>query len=100
MMFRGARMMSLSTFPSVPLDTILYVGRAAFLIFSFALAAAAFVRLRRSIDQRRRDAERDAQHISTQLARLLERLEALDARVAATEPRLGSIGEQIEAHLK
>lgn len=93
-------MISLSTIPSLPLDTILYVGRAAFLVFSFALATIAFVRLRGSIEQRRRDAERDAQHISTLLAGMLERFEALEARLAATEPRLAAIGEQIEIHLK
>ena len=93
-------MMSIPTLPSVPLETVLYVGRAAFLIFSFTLAAAGFARLRRSTEQRRSDAERDAQHISTLLTRLHERLEALETRFAATEPRLAAIGEQIETHFK
>lgn len=96
----GARMISLSTLQSLPLDTILYIGRAAFLVFSFTIAAAGFVRLRRSIEQRRRDAERDAQHISMLLARMLERLESVEARLGATEPRIAAIGEQIETHLK
>ena len=93
-------MISMSTLPSVPLDTGLYVGRAAFLVFSFVLATAAFVRLRRATEQRRRDAERDTQHISMLLARALERLEALETRLAATEPRLATLGEQIETHFK
>ncbi|MGH8219835.1 MAG: DUF2802 domain-containing protein [Steroidobacteraceae bacterium] len=93
-------MISIPTLPPVPLDTALYIGRAAFLVFSFTLATCAFVRLRRSTEQRRRDAERDAQHISALLARALERLEALERRLAAAEPRLATIGEQIEAHFK
>ena len=93
-------MISIPNFAPVPLETVLYVGRAAFLIFSFALAAVAFVRLRSSIEQRRRDAERDAQHISGLLARVVERLETLETRFDAAEPRISAIGEQIETHFK
>ena len=97
---KGGCMISIPTLRPVPLDTILYVGRAAFLVFSFALAAVAFVRLRRSTEQRRRDAERDAQHTSALLTRVLERIEALETRLAAAEPRLAAIGEQLETHFK
>lgn len=93
-------MISIPTLQPVPLDTFLYVGRAAFLVFSFALAAVAFVRLRRSIEQRRRDAERDAQHTSALLTRVLGQLEALETRLVAAEPRLAAISEQIETHFK
>jgi septal ring factor EnvC (AmiA/AmiB activator) len=93
-------MNSIPTLPPVSLDTLLYVGRAAFLVFSFALAAVAFVRLRRSTEQRRRDAERDAQHTSALLARVLEQIEALETRLAASEPCLAAISEQIETHFK
>src|SRR5579885_189263 len=93
-------MSSFPTLPQVPLETFLYVGRAAFLIFSFTLAAVAFVRLRRSTELRRREAERDAQHTSALLARVLDRVEALETRLAAAEPRLASIGEQLETHFK
>jgi septal ring factor EnvC (AmiA/AmiB activator) len=93
-------MISIPAFQPVALDTFLYVGRAAFLVFSFALAAVAFVRLRRSTEQRRRDAERDAEHTSALLARVLAQIEALETRLAAAEPRLATIGEQIETHFK
>jgi len=93
-------MISIPTLAPVPLDTFLYVGRAAFLIFSFALATIAFMRLRRSTEQRRRDEERDAQHTSALLGRVLARIEALETRVTAAEPRLAAISEQIETHFK
>ncbi len=93
-------MISMPTFAPMPLDTLLYVGRAAFLVFSFALAAVGFVRLRRAAEQRGRDAARDAQHIAQLLTRVLERLEALEARIAGTEPRLAGLSEQIETHFK
>jgi hypothetical protein len=86
-------MISIPTLPPVRLDTMLYVGRAAFLVFSFALAAVAFVRLRRGAD-------RDARHIADQFARVLARLDALVARIDAGDPKLAALAEQIETHFK
>lgn len=84
-------MLSFPALLSPPFETVLYVGRAAFLVFSFALAAVAFVRLRRG-------AERDAQRSAALLARVLERLDAIEARLAESEPKLTALGEQIEGH--
>ncbi len=93
-------MISLPALAAVPLDTVLYVGRAAFLVFSFALAAVAFVQLRRITERRGRQAERDAQHISGLLGQALERLDAVEARLGATEQRLAALGVEIEMHFK
>jgi hypothetical protein len=86
-------MVSIASFPPVSLDAVLYVARAAFLVFSFAVAAIAFTRWRRS-------AERDTQHTADRLALVLARLEAIEARIAESEPRLTALGEQIETHFK
>jgi len=71
------------------LDTVLLGARAAFLVFSFALAAIAFTRWRRA-------AERDTAHTSRQLAVILERLDRIDATLARYEPRLLALAEQLE----
>ena len=71
------------------LDTVLLGARAAFLVFSFALAAIAFTRWRRA-------AERDTAHTSRQLAVILERLDRIDATLARSEPRLLALAEQLE----
>ncbi|MGH8259029.1 MAG: DUF2802 domain-containing protein [Steroidobacteraceae bacterium] len=93
-------MISIPNLPPLPIDALLYAGRAAFLVFSFALAAVAFVRLRRGAERRDRSAERDAQHTAAELARVLERLAAIESRIAANEPRLTALAEQIETHFK
>ena len=91
-------MLSIQTFASrvlasLPFEDLLLAGRAAFLVFSFVLAAFAFTRWRRA-------AERDAVHTGEQLSRTLERLERLEASLAQLEPRLAEIGERIDTHFK
>jgi hypothetical protein len=91
-------MLSIQTFASrllasLPFEDLLLAGRAAFLVFSFVLAAFAFTRWRRA-------AERDAAHTGEQLSHALERLERLETNLAQLEPRLAAIGEQIDTQLK
>ncbi len=78
---------------SLPLESLLLAGRAAFLVFSFVIAAFAFTRWRRA-------AEHDTAHTAEQLSRTLEHLESLESRLAHLEPRLAALGEQIETHFK
>ncbi len=77
---------------SLPVEDLLLAGRAAFLVFSFIVAAITFTRWRRA-------AERDTAHTSLQMAAVLERLERLEALGARSEPRLAALGEQIERRL-
>jgi septal ring factor EnvC (AmiA/AmiB activator) len=70
-------------------DIVLLGARAAFLVFSFALATIAFARWRRAV-------ERDTAHTSQQLTRVLERLDQLEATLARYEPRLHALAEQLE----
>lgn len=97
-MTRGSLMITLPTLAPVPLDTALYIGRAAFLVFSFALAAIAFARLSRSAERRGRDAERAAQHTSAQLARALERLDDLESQLSGIATKLTALCGEIETH--
>ena len=85
-------MPSLPNLPPVPLDTVLLFGRAAFLLFSFVLAAVAFTRWRRV-------AERDTEHTLKLMTQLIERVAALEARIARSEPHLAALEEQLETHL-
>lgn len=77
---------------SMSIEDLLLAGRAAFLVFSFVIAAITFTRWRRA-------AERDTAHTSEQMTRVLERLERLEALAARSEPRLAALGEQLETHL-
>lgn len=75
---------------ALPPGELLYAGRAAFLVFSFFLAALAFARLRRAT-------ERNTASAARQSALVLARLERLEALASRFEPRLAALGEQIEA---
>jgi hypothetical protein len=77
----------------LPLEDVLLAGRAAFLVFCFVLAAFTFARWRRA-------AERHSAHTAEQLTRVLERLATVETSLAQLEPRLGSLGEQIETYCK
>ena len=82
----------LSTLPALPWETILLVGRAAFLIFSFVVAAVAFTRWRRA-------AECDTEHTAQQTERVLERLAVLEAALAASDARIAAQAQQLEMQL-
>ncbi|HTV52329.1 MAG TPA: DUF2802 domain-containing protein [Steroidobacteraceae bacterium] len=71
------------------LDVLLLAARAAFLVFSFALAAVAFTRWRRV-------AERDTAHTTQHLLLLQQRLEQLERAVASCEPRLAKLVAHLE----
>jgi hypothetical protein len=77
---------------ALPLEDLLLAGRAAFLVFSFVLAAFSFTRWRRA-------AERDTTRTSEQLGQALERLERLETGFARLEPHLAALGEQLNSHV-
>jgi len=74
------------------LDVLLLAGRAAFLIFSFVLAAIAFTRWRRA-------AERDTAASTANAQLILDRLAAIEATIAVQESRSAALAEQLERHL-
>ena len=74
------------------LDVLLLAGRAAFLIFSFVLAAVAFTRWRRA-------AQRDTAASAANANLILERLAAIEATLAAHETRSAGLAEQLERYL-
>jgi hypothetical protein len=70
-------------------ETLLIAARAVFLLFSFALAAVAFIRWRRTA------------HVHTVLLQgnhevVLQRLADLEARVVATNVAIAQLSERIE----
>jgi hypothetical protein len=74
------------------LDLLLLAGRAAFLIFSFVLAAVAFTRWRRA-------AQRDTASAAAHAAQILERLTAIEATLASHERRSAGLAEQMDRRL-
>jgi alkylation response protein AidB-like acyl-CoA dehydrogenase len=75
------------TVPSV--EMLLIAGRAVFLLFSFALAAVAFIRWRRAI-------QAQTERVLANHEVVLQRLADLEARVAATNVCISRLGERIE----
>jgi hypothetical protein len=75
------------TVPSV--EMLLIAGRAVFLLFSFVLAAVAFIRWR--LTAQAHTAQLQANHEV-----VLRRLADLDARVSATNVAVSQLGERIE----
>ena len=73
--------------PSV--ETLLIAGRAVFLLFSFALAAAAFTRWRRTTQTHTAQLQANHQVV-------LQRLADLEARVVATNVAVSQLGERLE----
>ena len=76
------------TLPSSAADWLL-IGRAVFLVFSFALAAVTFSAWRRA-------AIRQTQQSVSHDAEVLKRLDCLDARLVTTRTLLGQITETLE----
>jgi hypothetical protein len=74
---------------AIDFETALMVGRAAFLVFSFVIAAIAFTRWRRA-------AARDAERVTTQLSALGERLGEIEAGLALLDSRIAEIARQID----
>lgn len=71
------------------LEIWLIAGRAVFLIFSFALAAVAFIRWRRAIQSQ-------TQQLLASQEVLLHRLADLEARVDATNVSVSKLAERLE----
>ena len=76
--------------PQLSIDTLLIAGRAIFLIFSFVLAAVTFSRWRRA-------AHRNIAQLTIQNNLVLERLGAIEERVAATSFRVAELAAQVES---
>src|SRR5689334_6532276 len=72
-----------------PLEIGLAVGRAVFLLFSFALAAWAFIRWRRA-------AIAQGERLQANHEVMLQRLADLEARVDATNAAISKLGQHIE----
>ena len=78
------------TMPST--ETVLLIGRAVFLIFSFTVAAITFTALRRSTDKQIQRAEL----ILTQSEALLQRLGALETRLDSTAAAITHIDKRVD----
>jgi hypothetical protein len=79
--------------PQVSVDLLLIAGRAVFLVFSFVIAAVTFSRWRR-------DAQRNTEALATQNSLMLERLAAIEERVASTNFRLAELASHVEGELR
>ncbi len=77
---------------AIPLDILLLIGRAVFLVFCFAVAAIAFTRWRRS-------AQDCSDRFMERTALLLERLSGLEQQIAATNARLEQLQEGLASSL-
>lgn len=78
--------MAVMNLPNI--EFFLIMGRAVFLVFSFALAAVTFTAWRRAA---RRESEQMLEHNQT----LLERLAQIAARLDSTDERVSAFGEQL-----
>jgi Protein of unknown function (DUF2802) len=76
--------------PQVSIEMLLIAGRAVFLVFSFVIAAVTFSRWRR-------EAQRNTEQLATQNGLVLERLAAIEERVAATNFRVAELASQMES---
>ncbi|HEY4969802.1 MAG TPA: DUF2802 domain-containing protein [Steroidobacteraceae bacterium] len=76
--------------PQVSVEVLLLAGRAVFLVFSFVLAAVTFSRWRR-------EAQRGSAQLSVQNNLTLDRLAAIEERVASTNYRLAELTAQVDS---
>ncbi len=79
--------MSLTNLSNI--DFLLIMGRAVFLVFSFALAAVTFTGWRRA-------ARRQSEQMQAQNLALLEQLAQICARFDSTDQQVRQLGEQLE----
>jgi len=80
------------TLPQVSIEMLLIAGRAVFLVFSFVIAAVTFARWRR-------EALRNTERLATQNSLVLERLAAIEERVASTNFRMAEFAAQVEGEM-
>jgi hypothetical protein len=78
------------TLPQVSVEVLLLAGRAVFLVFSFVIAAVTFSRWRR-------DAQRSSTQLSVQNNLMLDRLAAIEERVASTNFRIAELTAQVDS---
>ncbi len=71
------------------IDFLLIMGRAVFLVFSFALATVTFTAWRRA-------ARRESEQMQAQNQALLEQLAQIHARFDCTDQQVRQLGEQLE----
>ena len=79
--------------PQISVELALIAGRAVFLIFSFVLAAVTFTRWRRS-------AQRSTEQIVIQNSLVLQRLAAIEERVASANFRVAELATQLQGELR
>jgi hypothetical protein len=79
--------------PPISAELLLIAGRAVFLVFSFVIAAVTFARWRR-------DATRSTAEIMAQNSLMLQRLAAIEERVATTSFRVAQLATQVESELR
>src|SRR5580704_7209314 len=79
--------------PQVSIELLLIGGRAVFLVFSFIIAAVTFTRWRRA-------AQRDSEQLMTQNTLMLERLAAIEERVASANFRVAELATQLQGELR
>jgi hypothetical protein len=79
--------------PQITIELALIAGRALFLVFSFVLAAVTFTRWRRST-------QRSTEQIMIQNSLVLERLAAIEERVAAANFRVAELATQLHGELR
>jgi hypothetical protein len=82
-----------ATMPQVSIELVLIAGRAVFLVFSFVVAAVTFTRWRHS-------ARRGDEQIMTQNTLMLERLAAIEERVASANFRVAELATQLQGELR
>ena len=79
--------MAVMNLPNI--EFYLILGRAVFLVFSFALAAVTFTAWRRST-------RAQTEEVRAQNHALLEQLAALSSRLESTDQRVAQLGERLE----
>jgi len=79
--------------PQVSIELLLIAGRAVFLVFSFVIAAVTFTRWRRG-------AQRSSEHLMLQNNLILERLGAIEERVASANYRVTELATQLQGELR
>lgn len=86
-------------------DMALLAGRAAFLVFSFAIAAVAFTRWRRLAERESQASALALREALAGIARLeqaardtTERLRQLESQGASAEARLAALGTRLDSH--
>jgi membrane protein implicated in regulation of membrane protease activity len=79
--------------PQISIELLLIAGRAVFLVFSFVIAAVTFTRWRRG-------AQRSTEQLTVQNSLILERLAAIEERVASANFRVAELAKQLQGELR